>query len=111
MGRTDHHKPFIGRKNTKGMTQKTLEWQTHRFLELETNREGITVFVRPTVVAEIALDGVQASTRYPGGVTLRFARLKRYREDKSPAEADTIESVGVLLHRPDAQAEEAPGHP
>jgi DNA ligase-1 len=95
----------------KGMTQKTLEWQTHRFLELETNREGITVFVRPTVVAEIALDGVQASTRYPGGVTLRFARLKRYREDKSPAEADTIESVRVLLHRPDAQAEEAPGHP
>jgi DNA ligase-1 len=98
-------------KTFKGMTQKTLEWQTSRFLELETHREGITVFVRPEVVAEIALDGVQASTRYPGGVTLRFARLKRYREDKSPAEADTIESLLVLLHRPDAQGEGAPGHP
>jgi DNA ligase-1 len=96
-------------KTFKGMTQKTLEWQTSRFLELETHREGITVFVRPEVVAEIALDGVQVSTRYPGGVTLRFARLKRYREDKSPAEADTIESVQVLSHRPDAQGEDAPG--
>jgi ATP-dependent DNA ligase len=93
------------------MTQKTLEWQTRRFLELETHREGITVFVRPQVVAEIALDGVQVSTRYPGGVALRFARLKRYREDKSPMEADTIESVRLLLHRPNAQGEEAPGHP
>jgi DNA ligase-1 len=98
-------------KTFKGMTQKTLEWQTRRFLELETHREGITVFVRHEVVAEIALDGVQVSTRYPGGVTLRFARLKRYREDKSPAEADTIESVRVLSHRPDAQGEEAPGQP
>jgi len=79
-------------KTFKGMTQKTLEWQTQRFLELETRREGITVFVRPEVVVEIALDGVQVSTRYPGGVALRFARVKRYREDKSPAEADTIDS-------------------
>jgi DNA ligase 1 len=69
------------------------------------------VFVRPEMVAEIALDGVQTSTRYPGGVALRFARLKTYRSDKSPAEADTIESVRVLLHRTEAQAEEAPGHP
>ncbi|MGH8993882.1 MAG: ATP-dependent DNA ligase [Acidimicrobiia bacterium] len=96
-------------KTFKGMTQKTLEWQTRRFLELETHREGITVFVRPEVVAEIALDGVQASTRYPGGVILRFARLKRYREDKAPAEADTIESVRLLLHRPDAQGEASNG--
>ena len=71
-------------KTFKGMTQKTLEWQTSRLLELETRREGITVFVRPVVVAEIALDGVQSSTRYPGGVALRFARLKRYREEKPP---------------------------
>ncbi|MGH9011810.1 MAG: hypothetical protein ACRDYF_18475 [Acidimicrobiia bacterium] len=91
------------------MTQKTLEWQTRRFLELETHREGIIVFVRPEVVAEIALDGVQASSRYPGGVSLRFARLKRYREDKTPAEADTIESLRVLLRRADGQGEEAPG--
>ncbi len=94
-------------KTFKGMTQKTLEWQTRRFLELETHREGITVFVRPEVVAEIALDGVQVSTRYPGGVTLRFARLKRYREDKSPAEADTMESVRLLLQRPDVRGNDS----
>jgi DNA ligase-1 len=84
------------------MTDETLRWQTARFLELETGRDGIIVWVRPEVVAEIALDGVQVSTRYPGGVALRFARLKRYREDKSPAEADTIESVRLLLQRPGA---------
>ena len=96
-------------KTFKGLTDATLAWQTERFLELETHREGITVFVQPVVVAEIALDGVQSSTRYPGGVALRFARLKRYREDKSPAEADTIESVRVLLHRADARDEGATG--
>src|SRR5581483_9275556 len=66
----------------KGLTDKTLAWQTERFLGLETHREGITVFIRPEIVAEIALDGVQTSTRYPGGVALRFARLKTYRSDK-----------------------------
>ena len=71
-------------KTFKGLTDATLAWQTERFLELETHREGITVFVRPELVAEIALDGVQTSTRYPGGVALRFARLKTYRSDKSP---------------------------
>jgi DNA ligase-1 len=55
------------------------------------------VFVRPAVVAEIALDGVQTSTRYPGGVALRFARLKTYRSDKTPAEADTIDFIRGLL--------------
>ncbi|HEV8624770.1 MAG TPA: ATP-dependent DNA ligase, partial [Acidimicrobiia bacterium] len=89
-------------KTFKGLTDATLAWQTERFLELETHREGITVFVRPEVVVEIALDGVQTSTRYPGGVALRFARVKRYREDKSAAEADTIDSVRTLLHRSDA---------
>ncbi len=79
------------------MTDDTLRWQTARFLELETGRDGIIVRVRPEVVAEIALDGVRASPRYPGGVALRFARLKRYREDKSPAGADTIETVRSLL--------------
>ena len=88
-------------KTFKGMTDETLRTQTARFLELETHREGITVFVRPAVVAEIALDGVQVSTRYPGGIALRGARLKRYREDKSPAEADTIETLRVLLNRPE----------
>ena len=89
-------------KTFKGLTDATLAWQTERFLELETHREGITVFVRPELVAEIALDGVQTSTRYPGGVALRFARLKTYRSDKTPVEADTIDSIRLLLHRPDA---------
>ncbi len=87
-------------KTFKGMTDEILRWQTARFLELETGRDGIIVWVRPEVVAEIALDGVQASPRYPGGVALRFARLKRYREDKDPADADTIETVRNLLGRP-----------
>ena len=86
-------------KTFKGLTDATLTWQTERFLELETHREGITVFVRPEIVAEIALDGVQTSTRYPGGVALRFARLKTYRSDKTPAEADTIDSLRALLDR------------
>jgi DNA ligase-1 len=84
-------------KTFKGLTDKTLAWQTERFLELETHREGITVFIRPVIVAEIALDGVQTSTRYPGGVALRFARLKRYRDDKSPADADTIDALRACL--------------
>jgi DNA ligase-1 len=88
-------------KTFKGLTDATLAWQTERFLELETHREGITVFVRPEIVAEIALDGVQTSTRYPGGVALRFARLKTYRSDKPPAEADTIDSIRQLVQGSD----------
>jgi DNA ligase-1 len=84
-------------KTFKGMTDELLDWQTHEFLARETRREGITVFVRPELVVEIALDGVQSSTRYPGGVALRFARVKRYRPDKAPAEADTIADLRMLL--------------
>ena len=80
-------------KTFKGLTDEVLKWQTERFLELETKREGITVFVRPEVVVEIELDGVLTSPRYPGGVALRFARVVRYREDKDPSEADTIDTV------------------
>ena len=83
-------------KTFKGMTDAMLQWQTERFLELETGREGHVVHVRPEQVVEIAVDGVQASTRYPGGVTLRFARVKRYREDKTAAEADTLDMVRAL---------------
>ena len=79
------------------MTDELLEWQTGALLERETAREGIAVFVRPELVVEIALDGVQASTRYPGGVALRFARVKRYRSDKAASEADTIDSLRALL--------------
>ena len=81
----------------KGLTDELLEWQTHELLERETGRHGITVLVRPELVVEIALDGVQSSTRYPGGVALRFARVKRYRSDKSAEEADTIDDLRALL--------------
>ena len=80
-------------KTFKGMTDAVLAWQTERFLELETHRKGHVVHVRPEQVVEIAFDGVQRSTRYPGGVALRFARVVRYRDDKKAEEADTIASV------------------
>src|SRR5262249_20968255 len=86
-------------KTFKGMTDELLGWQTKKLLERETERRGIAVFVRPELVVEIALDGVQASTRYPGGVALRFARVKRYRPDKAAAEADTIDDLQALLTR------------
>jgi len=86
-------------KTFKGLTDELLTWQTERFLELKVSESGHTVYVRPEQVVEIALDGVQASRRYSGGVALRFARVRRYRPDKTPAEADTIESVRALLLR------------
>ena len=83
-------------KTFKGLTDELLRWQTERFLSLETHRTEGTVFIAPEVVVEIACDGIQDSTRYPGGVTLRFARVVRYREDKSVDEADTLETVRSL---------------
>jgi DNA ligase-1 len=85
-------------KTFKGLTDELLRWQTKELLERETSRREITVFVRPELVVEIALDGVQSSTRYPGGVALRFARVKRFRPDKNPVEADTIDDLRALLH-------------
>lgn len=84
-------------KTFKGLTDEMLQWQTKRFLELEVRRTQGTVFVRPEVVAEIAIDGLQTSTRYPGGVALRFARVLRYREDKRADEADTLATLKKLL--------------
>jgi DNA ligase-1 len=84
-------------KTFKGMTDKMLEWQTERFLQLETRREGITVYLKPALVVEIAIDGVQSSPRYPAGMALRFARVKGYRPDKSPDEADTIDTVRAIF--------------
>ncbi|RKE19855.1 ATP-dependent DNA ligase [Streptomyces sp. TLI_171] len=84
-------------KTFKGMTDSLLEWQTARLRELALREERWGVVVRPELVVEIAFDGVQRSSRYPDGVTLRFARVVRYREDKSAAEADTVESVAALL--------------
>jgi DNA ligase-1 len=84
-------------KTFKGLTDELLEWQTNELLAREARREGIAVLVRPELVVEIALDGVQSSTRYPGGIALRFARVKRYRTDKDAAEADTIDDLRSLL--------------
>ncbi|HET6641777.1 MAG TPA: DNA ligase, partial [Gaiellaceae bacterium] len=84
-------------KTFKGLTDELLAWQTKELLARETERRGITVFVGPELVVEIALDGVQSSTRYPGGVALRFARVKRYRPDKDAEEADTIDDLRSLL--------------
>jgi DNA ligase-1 len=84
-------------KTFKGLTDALLGWQTARLLELETGRDGIVVFVRPELVAEVALDGVQVSTRYPGGVAMRFARIRCYRDDKSAADADVITDVRAML--------------
>ena len=87
-------------KTFKGMTDVMLDWQTTRFTELaEGPTDGYVVKVRPEQVVEIALDGVQGSSRYPGGMALRFARVLRYRDDKSPAEADTIDTVRALYQR------------
>jgi DNA ligase-1 len=83
-------------KTFKGMTDEMLAWQTERLLELETRRDAHVVHVRPGLVVEVAFDGVQGSRRYPGGVALRFARVKRYRPDKRADEADTIETVRAI---------------
>jgi len=95
-------------KTFKGLTDATLAWQTEQLLAREVGRDGITVYVRPELVVEIALDGVQASSRYPGGVALRFARLRRYRDDKAAEAADPIEAVRALL--PGRSDDRVPGH-
>jgi DNA ligase-1 len=84
-------------KTFKGLTDELLRWQTAELQALALGTEGITVFVRPELVVEIAVDGVQSSRRYPGGVALRFARVRRYRPDKQSVEADTIERVQGML--------------
>lgn len=84
-------------KTFKGMTDAMLDWQTARFTELAVGGlDGYVVALRPEQVVEVALDGVQKSTRYPGGLALRFARVLRYRDDKGPAEADTLDAVRAL---------------
>jgi ATP-dependent DNA ligase I len=83
-------------KTFKGLTDELLTWQTSRLLALEERRDSYTVYVRPELVVEIAFDGVQRSPRYPGGLALRFARVLRYREDKTAADADTIDTIRAL---------------
>jgi len=84
-------------KTFKGLTDEMLAWQTNRFLEIEVARDRHTVFVKPEVVAEIAFNDIQASPHYPGGFALRFARVKRYRSDKTAAEADTIATIRQIF--------------
>lgn len=91
-----HEFVMVG-KTFKGLTDKLLAWQTEEFPRYEVKRTPGTVWLRPEIVVEIAIDGVQRSTRYPGGVALRFARVKHYRTDKAAADADTIESLQALL--------------
>ncbi len=83
-------------KTFKGLTDELLTWQTKEFLAREVRRDAYTVYLEPTMVVEIACDGLQVSTRYPGGVALRFARVLRYRPDKAAADADTLETVKAL---------------
>lgn len=84
-------------KTFKGMTDELLAWQTTELLAREVRRDGHVVYVRPELVIEVAFNEVQNSSQYPGGVTLRFARVKGYRPDKNAAEADTIDAVRAFL--------------
>jgi ATP-dependent DNA ligase I len=86
-------------KTFKGMTDEMLAWQTSQLLTLEIGRDAYTVHVRPELVVEIAFNDIQTSPVYPGGLALRFARVKRYRTDKSAAEADTIQTVRAIANR------------
>jgi DNA ligase-1 len=86
-------------KTFKGMTDAVLTWQTQRLQELAMGRDDDTVYVRPELVVEIAFNDIQASPHYPGGMALRFARVKRYRPDKRPEEADTVDTVRALFRK------------
>jgi len=83
-------------KTFKGLTDALLEWQTEQLLACEVSRDAWTVYVRPELVVEIAFNDIQESPHYPGGLALRFARVKRYRDDKAPEQADTIDTVRQL---------------
>jgi DNA ligase-1 len=90
-------------KTFKGLTDQMLDWQTKALLALETTRDTYTVYVRPELVVEIAVNEIQASPQYPGGLALRFARVKRYRTDKHAQDADTLDAVRQLFTRQSAR--------
>ena len=94
--RSESGDPIMLGKTFKGMTDELLAWQTAQLLAREIGRDGATVYVRPELVVEVAFDGLQTSSHYPGGLALRFARIKGYRTDKRADEADTIETVRAL---------------
>ena len=83
-------------KTFKGLTDQLLEWQTGEFLARELRRDEWTVYVRPELVVEVTFNNIQQSPQYPGGMALRFARVKRYRPDKNASDADTIDTVRLL---------------
>jgi DNA ligase-1 len=91
--------PVMVGKTFKGLTDELLRWQTEYFPTIEVRRTANTMWLQPTTVVEIAIDGVQRSSRYPGGVALRFARVKRYRGDKPPEQADSIQTLRGLLRQ------------
>ena len=103
--------PVMVGKTFKGLTDELLAWQTSTFPAYESRRTEWTVYLRPELVVEIALDGVQVSPRYPGGVALRFARVLRYRPDKEAAQADTIDAVRALLPGAPPRLPTPPGAP
>ena len=86
-------------KTFKGMTDEMLAWQTEELRKLAVGGDAYTVYVAPKLVVEVAFNDIQASPRYAGGLALRFARVKRYRPDKRPEEADTIATVRALYQR------------
>jgi DNA ligase-1 len=93
-------------KTFKGLTDALLEWQTRELLVRESHRDPLTVYVRPELVVEIAFSDLQASSRYPGGMALRLARVKRYREDKRVEDADTMEAVRRIFAAQGAAAQD-----
>jgi DNA ligase-1 len=95
-------------KTFKGMTDALLEWQTAALLEREVSRDGHIVYVRPELVVEIAFNDLQESPQYPGGLALRFARVKRYRPDKTPEQADTLETLQDIYCSMTGRAAPAP---
>jgi len=98
-------------KTFKGLTDEVLAWQTQRLQELAVSKTDWVVYVRPELVVEIAFDGLQRSPHYPGGMALRFARVRRYRDDKPASEADTIGFVRSLFERGLGQTSSAEAEP
>jgi DNA ligase-1 len=102
----EHNNFVMLGKTFKGLTDELLEWQTRELLAREIRRDDYTVYVKPELVVEIAFNDLQESPRYPGGLALRFARVKGYRIDKSAAQADTIETVRTVYAQQLARASE-----
>ena len=97
-------------KTFKGMTDQLLAWQTLEFQKFERERDRHVVYLQPEFVVEVAFDGVQQSSQYPGGVSLRFARVRRYRPDKRPEDADTLERVRAIFLSSRQESSDSPAN-